>query len=113
VTAEHPGLVTNERSVARRPAGRILIDVQQNAHGRPLAAPYSVRAFPKGPVSMPILPRELRTKLRPETLNIKTVFARLKDKGDLWADFWRSRQRLEQAIELLSERMPQRTKKAP
>ena len=113
VTAEHPGLVTNERSVARRPAGRILIDVQQNAHGRPLAAPYSVRAFPKAPVSTPIFPHELRTKLRPETLNIKTVFARLKDKGDLWADFWKNRQRLEQAIELLSERMPQRTKKAP
>src|SRR6266851_3114203 len=38
VTAEHPSLITNERSVARRPAGRVLIDVQQNALGRPLAA---------------------------------------------------------------------------
>jgi bifunctional non-homologous end joining protein LigD len=113
VTSEHPNLVTNERSVARRPTGRILIDVQQNAHGRPLAAPYSVRAFPKAPVSTPILPRELHKKLRPETLNIKTIFARLKEKGDLWSDFWERRQRLEQAIELLSERMPQRTKKAP
>jgi bifunctional non-homologous end joining protein LigD len=113
VTAEHPNLVTSERSVARRPAGRILIDVQQNAHGRPLAAPYSVRAFPKAPVSTPILPRELRAKLRPEALNIETIFARLKDQGDLWADFWKSRQRLEPAIELLSERMPLRTRKVP
>src|SRR5713101_2934916 len=113
VTAEHPNLVTNERIVAKRPAGRVLIDVQQNAHGRPLAAAYSVRAFPKAPVSAPLLPRELRPSLRPETLNIKTVFARLKEKGDLWADFWKRRQRLEQAIELLSERMPPRTKKAP
>src|SRR6266481_965970 len=31
VTAEHPNLVTNERTVAKRPAGRVLIDVQQNA----------------------------------------------------------------------------------
>src|SRR5256884_8093691 len=38
VTAQHPNLVTNERSVAKRPAGRVLIDVQQNAMGRPLAA---------------------------------------------------------------------------
>jgi len=113
VTAEHPNLVTNERSVARRPAGRILIDVQQNALGRPLAAPYAARAFPQAPVSAPLLPRELRPSLRPETLNIKTVFARLKDKGDLWADFWKRRQRLEQAIELLSERVPPRTKKVP
>jgi bifunctional non-homologous end joining protein LigD len=112
VTAEHPNLVTSERIVAKRPAGRVLIDVQQNAHGRPLAAAYSVRAFPQAPVSAPLLPRELRPSLRPETLNIKTVFARLKEKGDLWADFWKRRQRLEQAIQLLSDRMPPRTKKA-
>ncbi len=113
VATEHPNLVTNERSVARRPAGRVLIDVQQNALGRPLAAPYAVRAFPKAPVSAPILPRELRASLRPETLNIKTIFARLKEKGDLWGDFWKRRQKLEQAIELLSDRMPARTEKAP
>src|SRR5467141_1091564 len=113
VTAEHPSLVTSERTVAKRPAGRVLIDVQQNAHGRPLAAAYSVRAFPQAPVSAPLLPRELRPSLRPEALNIKTVFARLKEKGDLWGDFWKRRQRLEQAIELLSERMPPRSKKSP
>jgi bifunctional non-homologous end joining protein LigD len=106
VTAEYPNLVTNERTVAKRPAGRVLIDVQQNAHGRPLAAAYSVRAFPRAPVSTPLLPRELRSSLRPETLNIKTLFARLKEKGDLWADFWKRRQRLEDAIESLSRRMP-------
>ena len=113
VTTEHPNLVTSERIVARRPAGRILIDVQQNAHGRPLASPYSVRAFPKAPVSAPILPRELRAKLLPETLNIRTVLKRVKEKGDLWADFWKCRQRLEPAIELLSQRMPSKSKKLP
>jgi bifunctional non-homologous end joining protein LigD len=113
VTAEYPNLVTNERTVAKRPAGRVLIDVQQNAHGRPLAAAHSVRAFPQAPVSCPLLPRELRPSLRPETLNIKTVFARLKEKGDLWGDFWKRRQRLEQAIELLSKWLPPRGKKAP
>jgi bifunctional non-homologous end joining protein LigD len=105
VTAEHANLVTSERIVAKRPAGRVLIDVQQNAHGRPLAAAYSVRAFPKAPVSTPVLPRELRGNLRPQSLNIKTISARLRGKGDLWADFWKKRQRLEDAVELLSERM--------
>ncbi len=108
VSAKHPNLVTNERSIAKRPAGRVLIDVHQNAHGRPLAAPYSVRAFPKAPVSTPIQARELRITLKPKTLNIKTVFKRLKEKGDLWADFWKKQQRLEEAIELLSSRMPAR-----
>jgi len=113
VTAEHANLVTNERIVAKRPVGRVLIDVQQNAHGRPLAAAYSVRAFPKAPVSAPVLPRELRASLKPESLNIKTISARLKEKGELWADFWKKRQRLENAIELLSERMTSKTKKTP
>jgi bifunctional non-homologous end joining protein LigD len=113
VTAEHPNLVTSERIVAKRPTGRVLIDVQQNAHGRPLAAAYSVRAFPQAPVSAPLLPRELRPSLRPETLNIQTIFARLKEKGDLWADFWNQRQRLEDAIEALSRRMSHGTKKKP
>ena len=111
VTAEHSNLVTNERSVARRPAGRVLIDVQQNALGRPLAAPYAVRAFPQAPVSTPLLPRELRPGLRPASLNIKTVFARLKEKGDLWGDFWERRQRLENAIESLSRRVSPSVKK--
>jgi bifunctional non-homologous end joining protein LigD len=106
ITVEHSNLVTNERSVARRPAGRVLIDVQQNALGRPLAAPYAVRAFPEAPVSAPLSPRELRPSLRPETLNIKTLFARLKEKGDLWGDFWKRRQRLEDAIESLSRCLP-------
>jgi bifunctional non-homologous end joining protein LigD len=112
VTTEYPNLVTNERIVAKRPAGRILIDVQQNAHGKPLAAAYSVRAFPKAPVSAPILPRELKSTLRPESLNIKTVWKRLQEKGDLWSDFWNKRQRLEEAIERLSQQMPARTKKS-
>jgi bifunctional non-homologous end joining protein LigD len=111
VSAKHKNLVTNERIVARRPAGRVLIDVQQNAHGRPLAAAYSVRAHPKAPVSTPVLTRELRPSLVPETFTMKTTFARLKEKGDLWADFWRKRQRLEGAIELLSERLPPQERK--
>ena len=111
VSAEHPNLVTSERIVAKRPAGRVLIDVQQNAHGRPLAAAYSVRAFPQAPVSTPLLPRELRPNLQPANLNIKTIFARLKEKGDLWADFWKQRQRLEGAIEALSSRIAPRAKK--
>jgi bifunctional non-homologous end joining protein LigD len=112
VTEEHKNLVTNERTVAKRPVGRVLIDVAQNAHGRPLAAAYSVRAFPKAPVSTPVSGRELKTSLRPESLNMKTIAARLKEKGDLWADFWNQRQRLDNAIELLSERMSAKAKKS-
>jgi DNA primase len=67
-----------------------------------------VRAFPKAPVSAPLLPRELKASLKPETLNIRTIFTRLKEKGDLWGDFWEKRQRLEEAIERLGSRIPEK-----
>jgi bifunctional non-homologous end joining protein LigD len=106
VTQENPALVTHERSVAKRPAGRVMIDVTQNALGRPLASVYSVRAFPKAPISTPVQPRELRPNLRPEKFTLKTIFARLKEKGDLWADFWKSSQGIEDALERLGSRVP-------
>jgi len=113
VSVEHANLVTSERIVAKRPAGRILIDVHQNAMGRPLAAPYSIRAFAKAPASAPLLPRELRDSLLPETLNIKSIFARLEKQGDLWAGFFSSRQTLETALERLSSMPGGTPKKQP
>ena len=101
VTAEHPDLVTQERMVAKRRPGRVLIDVTQNSQGRPLAAPYTVRAFPKAPVSAPVDIKELRPTLKPERFNMKNLFRRLKEKGDLWAGFWESRQRIEPALDQL------------
>jgi bifunctional non-homologous end joining protein LigD len=103
VAAERPKHVTQERAVGKRPRGRVLIDVYQNASGRPLASVYSVRAFAHAPVSAPVAPEELENGLRPESLNIKTLFARLEERGDLWGDFWKKRQRLEEAIEKLSD----------
>jgi bifunctional non-homologous end joining protein LigD len=101
VTAEHPELVTHERIVAKRLPGRVLIDVTQNSLGRPLAAVYTVRAFPKAPVSAPVEIKELRPTLKAEKFNLKSIMGRLKQKGDLWADFWQSRQRIEPALERL------------
>jgi DNA primase len=52
-------------------------------------------------VSTPLLPAELRKSLKPEKLNIETMHERLKEKGDLWADFWKQRQGLEDSINSL------------
>src|SRR5262249_14813936 len=112
VSSENPKLVTHERSVAKRPAGRILIDVHQNSMGKPLAAPYSVRAFPKAPVSTPRFPPQLKPALLPETLNIKTIFGRLEKHGDLWADFWKHPQTLDEALGMLSSDSSARKKKS-
>src|SRR5499433_178000 len=102
VSAEHPNLVTHERMVAKRPKGRVLIDVHQNATGKPLAAPYVVRAFPRAPVSAPVSVRELKPNLVAEKFNIKTMPARVEEKGDLWTDFWSNRLKLEDVMDELS-----------
>lgn len=103
VARDVPKLVTQERSVGKRPKGRVYLDVYQNALGRPLAAPFSVRAFPQAPVSAPLRAKELRRSLRAEKLNLRTIQARLAKQGDPWADFWRRGQRLEKATALLSD----------
>jgi DNA primase len=40
--------------------------------------------------------------LRPEKINLKNMPERVEKRGDLWSDFWKSRQTLEAAIEALS-----------
>ncbi|MFQ5695870.1 MAG: hypothetical protein ACE5HB_07770, partial [Terriglobia bacterium] len=62
---------------------------------------YVVRAFPTAPVSAPLRPPELRRALRPERFTLKTILKRL-EKDDPWRDFWKSRQRLEPVIKVLS-----------
>jgi len=103
VAGDQPAKVTQERSVGKRRPGTVLIDASQNALGRPLAGPYTVRAFPKAPVSTPIKPSELKPTLRPDHLNIQTIHKRIEKHGDLWADFWEKRQRLEGAVEKLGQ----------
>jgi len=103
VARENPQTVTQERAVEKRRQGTVLIDASQNALGRPLATVYTVRAFPHAPVSTPISPGELNRSLRPEKLNLKTTPLRVEKLGDLWADFWKHRQRLEEAVERLHQ----------
>jgi DNA primase len=51
------------------------------------------------PVSAPVTAAEIKTKIKPEELNIVTIFKRLKESGDLWKRFWDSAQTLEEAVD--------------
>jgi bifunctional non-homologous end joining protein LigD len=113
VGAENPNLTTFERSVDKRPKGRILIDALQNARGKPLACVYSARAYPKAPVSTPIHPDELIKHFAPEKWNLKNIQERVKDVGDLWGNFWDKRQTLTYALKLLEKRMPKKETRRP
>jgi len=72
-----------------RDAGTVFIDFLQNAHGKTMAAPYSLRATPGASVSTPLRWEELRRGVRPEDFNIKTVLSRHEDP---WRDILDDRQ---------------------
>ncbi len=112
VAAENPKLTTFERTVSKRPKGHILIDALQNANGKPLACAYSVRAEPKAPVSTPLAPEELAKNITPDTWTLKNFDERIEDAGDLWKDFWKKRQTLDRALELLGKKFPKAEKAA-
>lgn len=99
--ARVPDKVTFERVVEKRPRNRVLLDYSQLNYSRPLASVYSVRPTPQACVSAPITPGELRPSLKPEQFTIKSIPERLERTGDLWGDFWESRQRIEPALERL------------
>ena len=103
--SELPGLVTFERTVHKRPRGKVLMDALQNARGKPLATVYSARAYPGAPVSTPVTPAELKTEFAADQWNLNNVEQRIKKAGNLWADFWGQRQSLSEALELLDQRL--------
>jgi bifunctional non-homologous end joining protein LigD len=80
-----PQLITAEYRVAKRPAGRVLVDYNQNAWGRTLASVYSVRPRPGAPVSAPVSWVELESGARIEDFDMFNVPARVAEHGDLWA----------------------------
>jgi bifunctional non-homologous end joining protein LigD len=102
---ELPGLITFERTVHKRPRGKVLMDALQNARGKPLATVYSVRAYPGAPVSTPVNAAELKTDFAADRWNLNNVEQRIKKAGNLWEDFWDKRQSLSEALELLDQRL--------
>ena len=86
VVAANPETATVERGVKARPKKSIYVDALQNARGKSMAAPYSVRARPAASVSAPLRARELTGRLRIDAFTVGTIPARLTRTGDLWGD---------------------------
>ncbi len=95
LASRHPKLMTAEYRVARRPAGRVLVDYNQNAWGRTLASVYSVRPHPRACVSTPVTWDELAAGVSTEDFRIDNVRARLARVGDLWAPLLANRGRFD------------------
>ncbi len=82
--AKHPKLITAEYKVAKRPAGRVLVDYNQNAWGRTLASAYSVRPRPKATVSAPVTWDEVVAGFRIEDFHLRNMPERIREVGDLY-----------------------------
>ncbi len=81
----HPGIITAEYRIAKRPAGRVLVDYNQNAWGKTLASVYSVRAKPHATVSTPVTWEEVEDGCELADFRIDNVRERFAQVGDLWA----------------------------
>lgn len=78
-----PKTTSIERSPAKRQR-KVYLDYLQNRRGQTLASVYCLRPKPGAPVSAPLEWKEVKPGLDPTAFNIKTIFPRLKKKGDLW-----------------------------
>jgi bifunctional non-homologous end joining protein LigD len=90
VVSQAPKERTLEQLKAHR-GKRVFIDTNRNGYAQLVAPAYAVRARKGAPVSVPIDWSELRKKnLRPNSITIRTLFDRLDETKDPWADFWQN-----------------------
>jgi bifunctional non-homologous end joining protein LigD len=91
--ADDPERYISTATKAKR-TNRIFVDYLRNSREATAVAPYSTRARPGAPVSVPIDWSELRTLKSANQYTVKNLMARLKRKKDPWAGIAKMRQRL-------------------
>jgi bifunctional non-homologous end joining protein LigD len=85
VATKHPKTATIERMVKRRRDKTVYVDYLQNIPGKTLACAYSARASAFAGVSAPLTWNEVDDDIAPQDFTIKTIEARVKKAGDVWA----------------------------
>lgn len=92
---QFPDLITSEYRIANRPAGRVLVDYNQNAWGRTLASVYSVRPQHNATVSTPVTWQEVERGFSMDDFRIDNLPQRVREIGDLWKPLTLARGRVD------------------
>ncbi|HEX8000425.1 MAG TPA: non-homologous end-joining DNA ligase [Pyrinomonadaceae bacterium] len=104
VAREHAQIATVERSLSKRKPGQIYVDHMQNARGKSVVAPYSVRPREGATVSAPLEWSEVeRAQIRIEDFNIRNMPRRIERKGDLFQAVLTRKQNLSKALERIKD----------
>ena len=98
VVRENPALATLERSIEHRNEDQIYVDHLQNARGKSVVAPYSVRPRPGATVSTPLSWADVKSGVAPADFTIETIPRRLRKRGDVFQPVLEHRQVLDEAI---------------
>jgi bifunctional non-homologous end joining protein LigD len=94
LASRHRSLMTSEYRVSNRPAGRVLVDYNQNRWGSTLASVYSVRPTTRATVSTPVTWAEVAGGVRTEDFRVDNVPSRVDEHGDLWKPLLATRGRI-------------------
>ncbi|MDV6167070.1 DNA ligase D [Flavobacterium sp. DG1-102-2] len=97
-----PKITSLERMPKNR-IGKIYLDFLQNGKGKTMACAYSLRPREGATASTPLEWEELTDKFSLKDYNIKTLPQRVKEKGDLWENFFDDAIDLKDVLDKLSE----------
>jgi bifunctional non-homologous end joining protein LigD len=97
--ADHLERLIPDRFIAnmskQKRKGKIYVDYLRNAKGATAIAPYSTRARPEAPVSVPLEWEELSVNMRSDHFTVANVMAHLEGlTRDPWRDYFTVRQKL-------------------
>lgn len=91
-----------ERSPSKR-KNQVYLDYLQNARGKTMACPYSLRVRSGVPVSMPVTLEELQNLKSPADMNIRVVPDLVRNRKDPWKGLYDHRMKLEEIVEKVSD----------
>jgi bifunctional non-homologous end joining protein LigD len=105
LSEQYPDRYLAKMSKAAR-RGKIFIDYLRNDRGATAIAPFSTRAKPGAPISVPITWKELSADLRSDQWRIENIDERLKKKKDPWAGLFEVKQHLPKMREPMRQLIP-------